>query len=142
MPNRIQRAMNRLKIALSGLIAMASAAAALATAPATAPSPTFVFTVGPVLIGDVFDGRPDRWVTELARGGTLDIGKGRMDIDVPAGATVWFKPRLESPVRIEHRTTVISGSGVNDRVSDLNCFWRAREARNPAELLTVQRTGR
>jgi hypothetical protein len=50
-------------------------------------------------------------------------------LDVPAGCTVWFRPELRGPVVIEYEATMISRGGPNDRVSDLNCFWMASDAR-------------
>ena len=37
---------------------------------------------------------------------------------------------------------MISAGGKNDRVSDLNCFWMARDSRNPDDLFAVHRTGK
>ena len=63
-------------------------------------------------------------------------------IDVPAGCTVWFKPQLTSPLMIEYEATVISSGGANDRASDLNCFWMARDSRSPDNLFATARSGK
>ncbi len=114
----------------------------VAAGPATAPVLDARFSVGPVLFHDDFAGPSTQWVTELEHGGTVDVGHGRMDVDVPAGATVWFKQPIDGPVLVQYRATAIGWGGPNDRVSDLNCFWMARDARNPTDLFAVHRTGK
>jgi hypothetical protein len=53
---------------------------------------------------------------------------GILDIVAPAGFTAWFKPELVGPVAITYQAQAVSEGGPFDRVSDLNCFWMAREA--------------
>jgi hypothetical protein len=67
---------------------------------------------------------------------------GKLVIDVPAGCTVWFKPVIKGPVLIEYEATVIKAVGPNDRVSDLNCFWMARDARSPKDIFATRRSGK
>jgi hypothetical protein len=43
---------------------------------------------------------------------------------------------------IEYEATVISAGGKNDRVSDLNCFWMATDARSPDDLFATHRSGK
>ncbi|HEX4056016.1 MAG TPA: DUF6250 domain-containing protein [Tepidisphaeraceae bacterium] len=100
------------------------------------------FSIGKLLYRDDFDKDSGQWSSELENGGAVEIAGGRLDIDVPAGATVWFKPVLHGPVLIQYEATVISAGGPNDRVSDLNCFWMARDSRNPADIFAVHRNGR
>lgn len=95
-----------------------------------------------VLFADDFRDGLANWHVEAERGGSVAADHGQLDIDVPAGCTVWFKPLIEGPVRIEYEATVVSAGGPNDRVSDLNCFWMARDARSPGDLFATQRTGR
>jgi hypothetical protein len=83
-----------------------------------------------------------QWQPELETGGSVTAINGCLDIDVPAGASVWFKPMLNGPVRIEYKATAISAGGKNDRVSDLNCFWMASDSRNPTDFFAVPRTGK
>jgi hypothetical protein len=87
-------------------------------------------------------GLDGRWVVEAERGGTVVARDGRMEIDVPAGCTVWFKPLIEGPVEIEYEVTAVAAGGANDRVSDVNCFWMARDARSPDDLFATPRSGR
>jgi hypothetical protein len=95
-----------------------------------------------LIYADDFQSDSGRWHCELEHGGEISIGRGRMDIDVPAGATIWFKPLLQGPVMIQYEATVISAGGPNDRVSDLNCFWMARDSRNPSDIFAVHRSGK
>jgi hypothetical protein len=95
-----------------------------------------------VLYKDSFQSDAGQWITELEGGGSVRIGNGEMDIDVPAGATVWFRPILHSPVLIEYDATSIRAGGANDRVSDLNCFWMARDARSLDDFFVTHRTGK
>ena len=78
---------------------------------------------------------PERWKVELEKGGTVEARGGILSLDVPAGCTVWFRPELSGPVVIEYEATMIRRDGLNDRVSDLNCFWMASDA-------LVQRSGK
>lgn len=81
------------------------------------------------------------WSTELEKGGTVEAKEGVLTIDVPAGCTVWLKQPLTGPVAIEYDAVAIRAGGPNDRVSDLNCFWMARDARSPDDLFATKRSG-
>jgi hypothetical protein len=96
----------------------------------------------PMFADDFRDGDLSQWQVELEKGGTVAARDGVLEIDVPAGCTVWFMPLIEGPVMIEYDATVIDRGGPNDRVSDLNCFWMARDARSPDDLFATKRTGR
>jgi hypothetical protein len=82
------------------------------------------------------------WRVELEKGGRVVAEGGVLIIDVPGGATVWLERELIGPVVIEYEATMISAGGPNDRVSDLNCFWMARDARSPQDLFATPRSGR
>ena len=111
--------------------------------PTTAPSLNDKrFKIGPLLQSEDFANDSGNWKSELENGGSVTTKNSRLDIDVPAGATIWFKPPLTGPVLIEYQATVISAGGPNDRVSDLNCFWMAHDSRNPADIFAVQRSGK
>ena len=99
-------------------------------------------TIGPLLFSDPFSNGTANWTAELESGGTVQAAGGALTIDVPAGATVWFKPKLTGPVLIEYEATVISKGGPNDRISDLNCFWMARDSRSPADIFGWKRSGK
>ncbi|MCX4766438.1 DUF1080 domain-containing protein [Streptomyces sp. NBC_01275] len=82
-----------------------------------------------------------RWAVELERPGAVTASRGTLEVDVPAGATLWFRQRLEGPYAIEYTATPVSAGGVNDRVSDLNNFWNAVDVRSPDDLFATQRGG-
>ncbi len=63
-------------------------------------------------------------------------------IDVPAGCTIWFRPELDSPVMIQYEARMVQAGGANDRVSDLNAFWMATDARSPKQMFAIQRSGK
>ena len=65
------------------------------------------------------------WIVEAEQPARVIAANGVLDIDAPAGCSVWFKPRLRGPVRIEFDATAVAAGGPNDQVSDLNVFWMA-----------------
>ena len=70
---------------------------------------------------------------------------GRLDIDAPRGATLWFARKLTAPLEIAYTATVVDAGGPNDRVSDLNCFFMAIDPLCPSDVLACPdslRTGR
>lgn len=100
-----------------------------------------LFSVGEELYSDNFSVGLTRWTVELEQPGMVRAVSGALTIDVPAGATVWFKPELSGPLLIEYEATLIQASGPHDRVSDLNCFWMATDARSPGNLFAIHRSG-
>ncbi len=53
-----------------------------------------------------------------------------MVIDVDRGATVWLKEELSGNILIEYERKVVMEDGKNDRLSDLNQFWMAKDPQN------------
>lgn len=104
-------------------------------------SPDVRFRIGEVLFSDDFRSGLETWVIELERGGKVEAADGKLIIDVPAGCSVWFKQLIEGPVMIEYKAKIISAGGSNDRVSDLNCFWMARDARSSQDIFATKRSG-
>jgi hypothetical protein len=96
----------------------------------------------PIIFEDNFQTDSKNWKSELENGGSVRIGNGEMDIDVPGGATVWFRPVLKGPILIDYDATAVRAGGPNDRVSDMNCFWMASDARNPDDFFAVPRSGK
>src|ERR1043166_6475338 len=86
------------------------------------------FRTGKLLYSDDFAHGLSRWSVELEKGGVVEAKGGILTLDVPAGCTVWFRPELRGQVAIEYQATMIRRGGPNDRISDLNCFWMARDA--------------
>lgn len=64
-----------------------------------------------------------------------------MEIDTPAGLTLWYRERLQGPVAIEFEAMAVSAGGANDRVSDLNAFWMATDPAVPGGSPVGRRAG-
>jgi hypothetical protein len=82
------------------------------------------------------------WVVEAEKPANVSTRHGGLDIDAPAGVTLWFEHELSSPVEIEFDATAISAGGANDRVSDLNVFWMAHDAVGTTPVYARARSGR
>lgn len=131
-----------LLLSLSSALALfVSPAIAQAQAASAAVAADVHATVGKLLASDDFTHGLNQWKTELEKGGQVTAKDGRLEIDVPAGATIWLKAPLRGPLLIEYEATVVKADGVNDRVSDLNCFWMAHDSRSPADLFATARSG-
>lgn len=100
------------------------------------------FRVGELLYSDNFEHGISQWSSELENGGRVEPQKGLLEVDVPQGATVWWKHELEGPLLIEYEAQAVDNKGTNDRVSDLNCFWMARDVRSLQDLLAYKRSGK
>jgi len=83
---------------------------------------------GKRLYADDFRHGLKRWVIEAEKPATFAARDGVLDIVAQGGFTAWFKPELVGPVAITYEAQAVSAGGAFDRVSDLNCFWMAREA--------------
>lgn len=105
-------------------------------------SPDARFGVGECLVRDDFDRGLEGWKWELEKGGTVKVQEKALDIDVPGGCTLWLKVSLSGAIMISYEATVVSAGGANDRVSDLNCFWMARDTRSPEDIFGFQRSGK
>ena len=129
----------RVCVALMLLIGCAGRQPQATSQPALDPR----FAVAEVLYSDDFRNGTSQWIAELESGGTVEAHDGKLDIDVPAGCSVWFKHLIQGPVLIEYDATVIKSDGPNDRVSDLNCFWMATDARAVGgDFFSVNRSGK
>ncbi|QLF95080.1 hypothetical protein HW090_14105 [Pseudomonas sp. ABC1] len=84
-----------------------------------------------ILIEDDFQRfSSQRWRVEAQHPDTrVDVIDGHLMIDSPQGVTVWLDQPLEGAYRIEFQRQVLLGDGPNDRLSDLNQFWAARDPR-------------
>lgn len=69
----------------------------------------------------------------------VEQANGVLNINVTKGLTLWFESKLEGNILIEYDAKVISKGGPNDRVSDLNCFWMARDLRNENDIFNSGR---
>jgi rhamnogalacturonan endolyase len=94
------------------------------------------------LIGtDDFKHGLSQWRIESEKPATVTAHDGVLEIDAPAGLTLWWKQKLHGPIAIEYLATVMQDGGVNDRVSDLNCFWMATDPTNPQDFFAKLRHG-
>ncbi len=94
-----------------------------------------------LLYQDDFTSGLANWHIEAEKPGRITALNGVLDIDVPAGVTLWFKPRLEGPVVIEFEATAVAEGGPNDQVSDLNVFWMANNADGRQPVFARERSG-
>ncbi len=82
------------------------------------------------------------WHIEAEKPGQIRAANGVLDIDVPAGVTLWFKPHLEGPLSIEFEATAVAEGGPNDQVSDLNVFWMANNVDGQQPVFAHVRSGK
>jgi len=92
---------------------------------------------GPLIYQDDFSGPLKGYVAEYPKkpGNTVENRNGRLLMDVDAGATVWLDKPLSGNVLITYTRRVVVDGGKNDRLSDFNHFWMARDPKN-ATLFT------
>lgn len=65
---------------------------------------------------------------------------GIVDIDTAKGLTLWWRKPVTAPVVISFEAMAVSEGGANDRVSDLNAFWMARDD-DGGSVLSYRRSG-
>ena len=121
--------------ASSRTFASAFAAALLACAGCASPPP------GKLLYQDDFQDGLANWHIEAEKPGRIAAANGVLDIDVPAGVTLWFKPRIEGRVAIEFDAIAVAEGGPNDEVSDLNVFWMANNLGGEQPVFAEVRSG-
>jgi len=113
-------------------IALLGAAAATANPGALPAAPDARFQLARILHQDDFHHGLSGWVIESERAAYVTAAAGVLDIDTPAGLTLWFRHELEGPILIEYEASAVSEGGPNDRVSDLNSFWMATDPKSKA----------
>jgi hypothetical protein len=88
---------------------------------------------GALLVEDDFSGPLKDYVAEYAHkpGNLVASQNGRLVIDVDSGATVWLNKPLSGDYLISYTRRVLVDGGKNDRLSDFNHFWNARDPANP-----------
>jgi len=57
-----------------------------------------------------------------------------LEIINPDGLTLWYNKPIKGNYEISYRVKMIMKGGVYDRLSDLNCFWGAKDTHNPDNL--------
>ena len=70
------------------------------------------------------------WRIEAEQPARVTFGE-TIDIDTPAGLSLWYARELTGPVAIEFEAMAVAEGGANDAVSDLNAFWMATDAAAP-----------
>jgi len=66
------------------------------------------------------------WRVEAEQAAFVSLGD-TIDIETPAGLSLWYARELKGPVAIAFDALAVSEGGANDQVSDLNAFWMARD---------------
>jgi hypothetical protein len=95
-----------------------------------------------LLFNDDFRRGLGQWRIEAEQPARVEARDGVLDIEVPAGVTLWFKPHLKGPLTIEFEATAVAEGGANDQVSDLNVFWMAGNRDGGEPVYSRTRTGR
>ena len=58
------------------------------------------FRIAKLLYSDTFTRGMNQWMVELEEPGLVEARNGTLHLDVPAGASVWFRPELRGPLMI------------------------------------------
>ncbi|MFV0545478.1 MAG: DUF6250 domain-containing protein [Bacteroides sp.] len=75
------------------------------------------------------------WRSEDSSGKARITSNGRLtDIVSPDGLTLWYDTLLTGDYEISYRMKVVMENGKYDRLSDMNCFWGAKDPKNPNNL--------
>lgn len=82
-------------------------------------------------------------MVEQQPGGETIFANQKIEVIDAKGCTIWFKNKLEAPIKISYEITIIDEGGEFDRVSDMNCLWMANDPHNPNDFFkgSDQRAG-
>jgi rhamnogalacturonan endolyase len=98
------------------------------------PVDTTVLSGGKLIVADNFINAltDKRFIVEMAPAPNSSVytKDNKLVLDTKAGVTVWLNLLLKGNIRIEYDRKVVVAGGVNDRLSDLNNFWLARDPHN------------
>jgi hypothetical protein len=110
----------------SGLALVLFALAAAGDCAANPPRPQLLYA------DDFID--TGNWILEAEEPARVVARDSAIDIDAPAGVTLWFKHGLSGPVAIEFVATAVAAGGPHDGAGDLEVFWMAtnRDGSAPA----------
>lgn len=98
---------------------------------------------GRLLHRDDFRQGIGHWSAEAEAPARVEAVHGILEIDAPAGLTLWFRPELQGRVAIDYDVQAVADGGPHDRVSDVNCFWMAQDPAAPdGDALARPRSGR
>jgi hypothetical protein len=96
----------------------------------------------PIIARDDFRSGLGQWHIEAEQPARIEARDGALDIDCPAGVSLWFKQKLVGPVRIEFEAAAVDEGGPNDQVSDLNVFWMASNRDGTEPVYARPRSGK
>lgn len=90
------------------------------------------YTIGKILYQDDFSTDLSNYEIEMpsTKNSKVAIEDSALVIDVDGGTTVWLNKKLSGNILIEYKRKVIMDNGINDRLSDFNQFWMAKDPRN------------
>lgn len=75
------------------------------------------------------------WTVEQESAQTITrFAKDTLEINSPKGITVWYNQPLSGNFTITYKALFITNGSVNDRLSDLNCFWMAQDSLFPNDI--------
>lgn len=73
-------------------------------------------------------GSLSKWIPEDSSGKLkLTLKDGVVDIVSPDGLTLWYDEKLTGDYEISYSIQVVMENGKYDRLSDMNCFWGAKD---------------
>lgn len=77
----------------------------------------------------------EKWVIE-DQSGAMELSQvsDTLDIVVPAGLTLWYDELLTGTYQISYHMAMLMQGGEYDRLSDLNCFWAAKDPLHPDQI--------
>lgn len=106
----------------------------LLTATTTTAQQAGKYRIHSLLFKDNFKNGLDSttWITEIAHvpNSRVYTENGRLILDTKGGVTVWLNKLLSGNISIEYTRRVLTTGKPNDRLSDLNQFWMAKDPRN------------
>lgn len=109
--------------------------AALASLPVAARAPARI------LHRDDFRHGLGQWRIEATGDARVHAQSGVLDIESPAGLTLWFLPELTGPIAIDYDVRAVSAGGLHDDVSDVNAFWMATDSAMSGGSVLQKRRG-
>lgn len=79
--------------------------------------------------------QPKNWTMEAHSPETkICFFKDTIEVNTPKGLTLWYNTPISGNYHISYKAKVIMTDGVNDRLSDLNCFWGAKDPKFPKNI--------
>lgn len=75
------------------------------------------------------------WVTEdSSHKASVTESGNQLDIVAPGGLTVWYDKPLSGAYTISYKIKVVMEDGPYDRLSDMNCFWGAKDPEHKDDI--------